>query len=49
MLQEKLCDLLVLESNQHSVKLIQEWLLIRIFSKNVNLHSNLWKLFTEVI
>ncbi|EZA56834.1 putative methyltransferase TARBP1 [Ooceraea biroi] len=49
LLQEKLCDLIFSESNQHSVRLMQEWLMIRILAKNTNLHDKLWKFFAESI
>ncbi|KAL2737261.1 putative methyltransferase TARBP1 isoform X1 [Vespula maculifrons] len=46
-LQETLCNLILLESNQHSIRLMQEWLLIRIFVKYTNLHNKLWNFFEE--
>ncbi|XP_046830389.1 probable methyltransferase TARBP1 isoform X1 [Vespa crabro] len=46
-LQEILCNLILLESNQHSIRLMQEWLLIRIFVKYPNLHNKLWNFFEE--
>ncbi|XP_070154969.1 probable methyltransferase TARBP1 [Polyergus mexicanus] len=49
LLQEKLCDLILSESNQHSVRLMQEWSMIRIFKKHINLHNKLWKFFTKSI
>ncbi|XP_032671611.1 uncharacterized protein LOC116844322 isoform X2 [Odontomachus brunneus] len=49
LLQKKLRDLILLESNQHSVRLMQEWLMIRILIKNSDLHNELWKFFTESI
>ncbi|CAL7944642.1 unnamed protein product [Xylocopa violacea] len=48
-LQEYLCNLIVLESNQHSVRLMQEWILIKIFLENTDLHGELWKLFEKGI
>ncbi|XP_012146742.2 tRNA (guanosine(18)-2'-O)-methyltransferase TARBP1 isoform X1 [Megachile rotundata] len=48
-LEEYLCSSLLLESNQHSVKLMQEWLLIKIFAENIEIHQKLWKLFEEGI
>ncbi|XP_036151332.1 uncharacterized protein LOC105836856 isoform X3 [Monomorium pharaonis] len=48
LLQEQLCDFIFSESNQSSVKIMQEWLLIRIFAKNINLHDKLWLLFEKV-
>nr|XP_031838654.1 uncharacterized protein LOC116429639 [Nomia melanderi] len=44
-----LCKLMILESNQHSVRLMQEWLLIKIFVENENLRHKLWKFFEEAI
>ncbi|XP_050458983.1 uncharacterized protein LOC126855407 isoform X2 [Cataglyphis hispanica] len=49
LLQEKLCDLILSESNQHSVRLMQEWLMIQIFKKHINLHNKLWTFFTKSI
>ncbi|XP_020300131.1 uncharacterized protein LOC109863885 isoform X2 [Pseudomyrmex gracilis] len=49
LLQDKISDFIFSESNQHSVRLMQEWLMIRIFTKNINLHDKLWKLFAESI
>ncbi|XP_029666388.1 uncharacterized protein LOC115237466 [Formica exsecta] len=49
LLQEKLCDLILSESNQHSVRLMQEWLMIQIFKKHINLHNKLWKFFSKSI
>ncbi|KYN22698.1 putative methyltransferase TARBP1 [Trachymyrmex cornetzi] len=48
-LQEQLCDFIFSESNQSSVKIMQEWLLIRIFTKNIHLHDKLWSLFAKFI
>ncbi|KAI4503013.1 hypothetical protein M0802_002057 [Mischocyttarus mexicanus] len=45
--QELMCNLILLESNQHSVRLMQEWLLIRIFVKYTDLHNKLWEFFEE--
>lgn len=47
-LQEKLCDFIFSESNQSSVKIMQEWLMIRIFTKNIHLHDKLWSFFEKV-
>ncbi|XP_015438417.1 PREDICTED: uncharacterized protein LOC107193477 [Dufourea novaeangliae] len=44
-----LCSLIILESNQHSVRLMQEWLLIKIFLENTNLEPKLWAFFEEGI
>nr|XP_033329687.1 probable methyltransferase TARBP1 isoform X1 [Megalopta genalis] len=44
-----LCNLMLLESNQHSVRLMQEWLLIKIFVQNENLRYKLWAFFEEAI
>ncbi|KYN44609.1 putative methyltransferase TARBP1 [Trachymyrmex septentrionalis] len=49
LLQEQLCDFIFSESNQSSVKIMQEWLLIRIFTKNIHLHDKLWSLFAKFI
>ncbi|XP_018397666.1 PREDICTED: probable methyltransferase TARBP1 [Cyphomyrmex costatus] len=49
LIQEQLCDFIFSESNQSSVKIMQEWLLIRIFTKNVHLHDQLWLLFAKSI
>ncbi|CAK9805252.1 Probable methyltransferase TARBP1 [Anthophora plagiata] len=48
-LQEFLCDLMLLESNQHSVRLMQEWILIKIFLNNIDLHDKLWEYFEKGI
>lgn len=47
-LQLKLRDMILSESNQHSVRLMQEWLLIRIWESNHDLHDELWIFFEEV-
>ncbi|KAI4486649.1 hypothetical protein M0804_006019 [Polistes exclamans] len=47
LVQELICNLILLESNQHSVRLMQEWLLIRIFIKYTDLHNKLWEFFEE--
>ncbi|XP_071637478.1 probable methyltransferase TARBP1 isoform X2 [Temnothorax longispinosus] len=47
LLQEKLCNFIFSESNQSSVRIMQEWLLIRIFTKNIHLHDTLWSLFAK--
>ncbi|XP_039313554.1 uncharacterized protein LOC105193761 isoform X2 [Solenopsis invicta] len=49
LLQEELCDLIFSESNQSSVKIMQEWLLVRIFTKNIHLRDKLWSLFEKSI
>ncbi|KAG5315232.1 TARB1 methyltransferase, partial [Acromyrmex insinuator] len=49
LLQEQLCEFIFSESNQSSVKIMQEWLLIRIFTKNIHLHDKLWSLFAKSI
>ncbi|TGZ50372.1 hypothetical protein DBV15_11457, partial [Temnothorax longispinosus] len=49
LLQEKLCNFIFSESNQSSVRIMQEWLLIRIFTKNIHLHDTLWSLFAKFI
>ncbi|KAL6253772.1 hypothetical protein P5V15_015576 [Pogonomyrmex californicus] len=46
---KKLCDFIYTESNQSSVKLMQEWLMIRILVKNNDLHKELWSLFEKSI
>ncbi|KOC69711.1 putative methyltransferase TARBP1 [Habropoda laboriosa] len=48
-LQEFLCNLILLESNQHSVRLMQEWVLIKIFLNNMELHDKLWEFFEKGI
>ncbi|XP_076181951.1 tRNA (guanosine(18)-2'-O)-methyltransferase TARBP1 [Ptiloglossa arizonensis] len=48
-LQEFLCSLMLLESNQHSVRLMQEWILIKIFVENGEFHYKLWEFFEKVI
>ncbi|XP_076749120.1 uncharacterized protein LOC143422408 [Xylocopa sonorina] len=48
-LQEYLCNLIVLESNQHSVRLMQEWILIKILLENIDLDIALWNLFRKGI
>ncbi|EFN85513.1 Probable methyltransferase TARBP1 [Harpegnathos saltator] len=48
-LQKNLRDSIFSESNQHSVRLMQEWLMIRIFARNSDLHDELWKFFAESI
>ncbi|XP_011690186.1 PREDICTED: uncharacterized protein LOC105451442 isoform X2 [Wasmannia auropunctata] len=47
--KEQLCDFIFSESNQSSVKIMQEWLLIRIFTKNIHLHDKLWSFFAKSI
>ncbi|XP_015174390.1 PREDICTED: uncharacterized protein LOC107065317 [Polistes dominula] len=47
--QELICNLMLIESNQHSIRLMQEWLLIRIFVKYTDLHNKLWEFFEEII
>ncbi|KAK2576673.1 hypothetical protein KPH14_005334 [Odynerus spinipes] len=47
LIQEVLCNYILEESNQHSIRLMQEWLLIRIFVRCENLHSKLWNFFEE--
>lgn len=49
LLAEHIFDLIILESNQHSVRLMQEWILIRIFIKNTNLHYMLWQSYEKAI
>ncbi|XP_078052515.1 tRNA (guanosine(18)-2'-O)-methyltransferase TARBP1 isoform X2 [Augochlora pura] len=44
-----LLNLLLLESNQHSVRLMQEWLLIKICVQNENFRYELWSFFEETI
>ncbi|XP_076647010.1 tRNA (guanosine(18)-2'-O)-methyltransferase TARBP1 [Halictus rubicundus] len=48
-LVDLLCNLMLLESNQHSVRVMQEWLLIKIFTEYKNLHYKLWTFFEEGI
>ncbi|XP_034196390.2 tRNA (guanosine(18)-2'-O)-methyltransferase TARBP1 isoform X1 [Osmia lignaria lignaria] len=48
-LEDCLCNLMLLESNQHSIRLMQEWILIKIFVENIELHYKLWKFFEEGI
>ncbi|KOX69854.1 putative methyltransferase TARBP1 [Melipona quadrifasciata] len=48
-LQEFLCNLMLLESNQHSVRIMQEWLLIRIFVENMDFHDKIWEFFEKAI
>ncbi|XP_076632949.1 tRNA (guanosine(18)-2'-O)-methyltransferase TARBP1 isoform X1 [Colletes latitarsis] len=48
-LQELLCSFMLLESNQHSVRLMQEWILIQIFVKYSEFHYKLWEFFEEMI
>ncbi|XP_017876975.1 uncharacterized protein LOC108623164 [Ceratina calcarata] len=48
-LQEFLCNAILLESNQHSVRLMQEWILIRIFLEYTELHDRLWAFFEKAI
>ncbi|XP_054004821.1 uncharacterized protein LOC128890398 isoform X1 [Hylaeus anthracinus] len=48
-LQKLLCSLILLESNQHSVRLMQEWILIKIFVESRELHCKLWEFFEEAI
>ncbi|XP_070524773.1 probable methyltransferase TARBP1 isoform X2 [Cardiocondyla obscurior] len=49
LLQKKLCDFIFSESNQSSVRIMQEWLLIRIFVRNSHLHDQLWSFFVKSI
>ncbi|XP_011858439.1 PREDICTED: uncharacterized protein LOC105555992 isoform X2 [Vollenhovia emeryi] len=49
LLQEKLCDFIFSESNQSSVRIMQEWLMIRIFEKYSHLHDKLWSFFAKSI
>ncbi|XP_016918627.3 uncharacterized protein LOC108001866 isoform X2 [Apis cerana] len=48
-LQEFLLNLLLLESNQHSVRIMQEWILIKIFVENVEFHHKIWEFFEKGI
>ena len=48
LLQERLCNLMLMESNQHSVRLMQEWILIRIFVDNITFQVKLWQFFEQV-
>lgn len=45
---QKLQDAIISESNQHSVRLMQEWLMTRILMRYSDLHDRLWKFFAEV-
>lgn len=47
-LQEFLCNLILLESNQHSVRIMQEWILIKIFVENIEFHDKIWEFFEKV-
>ena len=49
LLQERLCSLMLIESNQHSVRLMQEWILIRIFVDNITFRVKLWQFFEQAI
>ncbi|XP_076301824.1 tRNA (guanosine(18)-2'-O)-methyltransferase TARBP1 isoform X2 [Lasioglossum baleicum] len=51
-LVDLLCDSMLLESNQHSVRIMQEWLLIKIFLENKHRKlfvQKLWTFFGEGI
>ncbi|XP_043584923.1 uncharacterized protein LOC122568806 isoform X1 [Bombus pyrosoma] len=48
-LQEFLCNLILLESNQHSVRIMQEWILIKIFVENIEFHDKIWEFFEKGI
>ncbi|KAK0181432.1 hypothetical protein PV327_003720 [Microctonus hyperodae] len=43
-LYDTICDLIVSESNQPSVRVMQEWLLMKIFIKYPSLRDNVWDL-----
>ncbi|KAL6253769.1 hypothetical protein P5V15_012171 [Pogonomyrmex californicus] len=50
LIYEDLCHFIYTESNPHSsVRLMQEWLMIRILVKNNDLHEELWSLFEKSI
>ncbi|OAD54202.1 putative methyltransferase TARBP1 [Eufriesea mexicana] len=48
-LQEFLCNLILLETNQHSVRIMQEWILIKIFLENVEFHHKIWEFLEKGI
>ncbi|XP_014488611.1 PREDICTED: uncharacterized protein LOC106751882 isoform X2 [Dinoponera quadriceps] len=49
LLRKKLSESIFSESNQHSVRLMQEWLMVRILRRNSDLHNELWIFFAESI
>ncbi|XP_043277155.1 uncharacterized protein [Venturia canescens] len=47
-LYEEMCELLITESNQPSVRLMQEWLLVRIYANSL-MDESIWVLFEFAI
>ncbi|OXU28380.1 hypothetical protein TSAR_002234 [Trichomalopsis sarcophagae] len=48
MLYHTLRDSIVYDSDQHSVRLMKEWLLVRIYLSNRELLSDLWSFFEKI-